>query len=178
MLGPLIYCVFYPYLNSFKEKNWCLELIFYDFPWDYPQISPQRYQKRALCMSVFMHYIGLSLCFQSFQSQWYYFQSFPLQLILVWNKWAPCAFIYIALNRGQKQSIASPSSSWFPAISLENLHSFSDEVKRDSLPSLFLNGGFGISFPQWASHEWALNGTGPLKLVRSNKLPSSLKCAA
>ncbi len=104
--------------------------------------------------------------------------SFPLKLIWVWNKWAPCAFIYIALNRGQKQSIASPSSSWFPAISLENLHSFSDEVKRDSLPSLFLNGGFGISFPQWASHEWALNGTGPLKLVRSNKLPSSLKCAA
>lgn len=107
-----------------------------------------------------------------------FLSEFPFKLILVWNKWAPCAFIYIVLNGGPKKNIASPSRSfWFPAISLENMNGFNDEVKRDSLPSLFLNGGFGISFPEWASHEWALKGTGPLKLARSNKPPSSWKCA-
>lgn len=54
----------------------------------------------------------------------------------------------------EDKNIASPSSSfWFAAIFLENIHGFSDEVKRDSLPSFFLNGGFGISLPEW-ENSW------------------------
>ncbi len=65
---PLIYFgVTYAWILLKKKRS--LEWIFYDFPWDYPQISQQRQQKLALHMLVFMQYIGLSLGFQSFQSQ-------------------------------------------------------------------------------------------------------------
>lgn len=54
----------------------------------------------------------------------------------------------------EDKNITSPKRSfWFAAIFLENIHGFTDEVKRDSLPSSFLNGGFGISLPEW-ENSW------------------------
>lgn len=61
-----------------------------------------------------------------------------------------CAFIYIVLNGEQKRCI---TEQLLAAIFLEYIHSLSDEVKRDSLPSFFLNGGFGISLSEW-ENSW------------------------